>query len=278
MPQPPTIGPGELVERYEGLLLDAYGVLVDSSGPLRSGECLIAALARAAKPYFVVTNDASRLPETASRRFRRFGLDIPKERILSSGSLLKAHFEKHSLVGASARVLGPEDSQAYVRQAKGCPLPLDSDDLPEVLVVCDERGYPFLDGIDHTMTLLYRALEVDRLPHLVLANPDLLYPRGRKAWGFTAGSVALLLEAALERRVDPSLVPRFHHLGKPGPELLRAAIQTMPNARVAMVGDQISTDIASARAAGIDSVLVGEVPPGAAIRPTFQLATPADEP
>ena len=53
----------ELVERYSVLLFDAFGVLSHSVGALPGAVELIDRLNRVGKPYYVLTNDASALPE-----------------------------------------------------------------------------------------------------------------------------------------------------------------------------------------------------------------------
>jgi 4-nitrophenyl phosphatase len=92
---------------------------------------------------------------------------------------------------------------------------------------------------------------------LVLPNPDLVYPKGPGELGFTAGTMALMLEAALERRF-PGANLRFDHLGKPEPHLFRAGAARLDLAidDVVMIGDQLETDIAGANAAGCASALL----------------------
>ena len=53
-------------------------------GRSRSGD-LIARLNLAGRRYFVVTNDASKRPSTAARRFQGFGLAIDEAHVLTSG-------------------------------------------------------------------------------------------------------------------------------------------------------------------------------------------------
>ena len=76
-----------LIKQYEVLLFDAYGVLVNSSGALPGARELIRHLNHTGKPYYILTNDASRLPATASKRFEKNGLDIPPGHIITSGSM-----------------------------------------------------------------------------------------------------------------------------------------------------------------------------------------------
>ena len=76
-----------VIAGYSVLLLDAYGVLVHSSGALPGAARLMETLNRRKKPYYLLTNDASKLPATSARLFQDFGLDIAPDRIITSGSL-----------------------------------------------------------------------------------------------------------------------------------------------------------------------------------------------
>jgi ribonucleotide monophosphatase NagD (HAD superfamily) len=110
----------------------------------------------------------------------------------------------------------------------------------------------------------------------VLPNPDLIFPAGADGFGFAAGAVALMFEAALARRYPQRPELRFVRLGKPEPHLYEQAMRSLGTRNAVMVGDQLETDIAGARSAGIDSALIatgvsgmdlGSVDP--ALRPTF---------
>ena len=72
----PTITIDALLDRYDAILFDAYGVLVHGSGPLPGAAELLTRLNREDRPHSVVTNDASKLPATAASRYQRFGLPI----------------------------------------------------------------------------------------------------------------------------------------------------------------------------------------------------------
>ncbi len=104
-----TIGMEALISRYAVLLLDAYGVLVTEAGGLPGASELIHGLNRRQKPYYLLTNDASKQPVTASDRFHGYGLPVDPHRVITSGSLLAGYFEEKSLAGARCAVLGPED-------------------------------------------------------------------------------------------------------------------------------------------------------------------------
>jgi len=250
----PEISIEKLIERYAVLLLDAYGVLIHTSGALPGAAELIAELNRTEKAYFILTNDASKLPRTTAKLFRRFGLAIDAERIITSGALLKAYFSEHRLQGSACVVLGPQDSARYVEIAGGKIVsPQDGFD---VLVIGDEAGFPFLETVDTVLTALFRMLDRRQEVHLVLPNPDLIYPKADHGFGIASGSIALMLEAALQLRYPDRPDLRFMRLGKPHAAIYREALLRSGTRDMVMIGDQLETDIRGANAFGIDSVLV----------------------
>ena len=249
-----------LLERHAGILLDAYGVLVDGSGPLPGALELLGHLEARAVPYAIVTNDASRSPATYEARFAALGLRVPPERFVTSGSLLPGFFRARGLSGARTCVLGTPDSESYVREGGGVVVAVERGMTIDAVAVCDDSGTPFLHGIELAFSAIARAIDDGRRPVLVLPNPDLVYPKGGCEYGFTAGSMALLIEAALARRF-PTAGLVFERLGKPGPALFTEAARRLgiAPARLVMIGDQLETDIAGASAAGIPACLTAGV-------------------
>jgi ribonucleotide monophosphatase NagD (HAD superfamily) len=266
---------GALLDRYDGLLLDAYGVLVDAQGILPGAAALFAELARRGTPHAIVTNDASRSQATWVARLAGHGIAVRPEQIVTSGSLLPGYLRDRGLAGARVCVLGTDDSVAYVRAGGAVPIaPAPGMEL-DALAVCDDSGTPFVEGIELAFSAVVRAVHAGRVPALVLPNPDLIYPKGAGEYGFTAGTMALVIEAALARRF-PGRGLAFEHLGKPEPHLFLEGRRRLGGARVVMIGDQLETDIAGARAAGIDAALLAGVSrwdPTSGIAPTYLLAT-----
>jgi HAD superfamily hydrolase (TIGR01450 family) len=251
---PPLTSIEQLIERYDALLFDAYGVLVHVSGAMPDAPRLIKRLNRIEKPYCIVTNDASRLPNKAAARYRSYGLDVDAENIVTSGGLLPEYFAKHRLRGSRCVVLGPADSRRYVELAGGEVVPADA--VFDVLVIGDESGFPFLDTVDMALSTLFKMIDAGRPIHLVLPNPDLIYPSGVDSFGIAAGGVAMLFEAALRRRYRDRPGLEFARLGKPYPHLYEAAMARCDTRDVVMIGDQLETDIAGANGCGIDSALI----------------------
>jgi glycerol-1-phosphatase len=251
-PQPARLA--DLLDRYDGILLDAYGVLKDVRGALPGAAELIARLVAEGRPYAVVTNDASRSPATIAGVLAGIGLPVPAGRILCSGELVGPYLREAGLAGARCLVLGTADSRDFVRAGGGVIADLDAPGEVDAIVVADDSGFPFLAGVETAVSIAVRGLDAGRMPALILPNPDLVYPRGGGDLGLTAGSIALIVEAVLARRTPAP--PRFVHLGKPEPRLFELARQRLGVDRLLMVGDQLETDVAGARAAGLDAALL----------------------
>ncbi len=245
----------DVLDRYDGVLLDAFGVLVDGSGALPGAAELVAELVRRRMPFLVVTNDASRLPATVAGRLGGFGIEVAAADVLTSGQLLVPYVAERGLFGARCLVLGTADSERYVEEAGGVVCPLDADGAYDLVAVCDDDGYPFLEGLNAALSVLFRAFDRGAAIHLVSPNPDLVFPAGVGRFGFTSGAVALLLEAALARRYPERRI-EFDRLGKPHRPLFDAAAVRLGSRRLLMVGDQLETDIAGARRAGLDAALL----------------------
>ncbi len=243
-----------LIERYEAIFLDAYGVLVHGSGAIPGAARLVEELAASGRRWLVVSNDASQLPEQAARRYAALGLVVPAERFLMSGMLIAPWLQDNGLVGARCKVLGPGASRAFVGAAGAEVVDQWADDY-DILAVCDESGFAFLEVVDDTLSELIALFEAGRSVRLVLPNPDLYYPRDERRFGIAAGSIAMIIEAVLAARF-PSIRPRFDRLGKPHAPIFRSAVERVGTRRAVMVGDQLATDIRGARDFGLDTALV----------------------
>jgi len=260
----------EILQRYAVVLLDAYGVLVHSSGALPGALEFVDRLNRSRKAYYLLTNDASKLPETAAARYQGFGLALDAARIVTSGTLLKYYFARHHLVGARCVVLGPQDSFRYVEMAGGRVV--SATDRFDVVVVCDEAGFSFLETVDAVLTGLFHKIDRQEQIQLVLPNPDLIYPKADGGFGITSGSIAMVLEAAMQRRYPDRQGLQFVRLGKPETPIFQEALQRSGTRNMVMIGDQLETDIRGASAFGLDSVLItGGVSSAelSAVRPTY---------
>lgn len=248
---------GALIDRFEAIVFDSDGVLTRWPSAIPDAPEAISHLNLLRKPYYVLTNDSSALPETRAARYGKLGLEIDADRIITSGMLLRSYFEESSLSGARCVVLGTGDSAEYARQAGGQVVPLDTDSGPDfdVLVIGDQDGYPFLESADKVLSSLFRNIDRGATPFLALPNPDLVYPVG-SGFGFTSGTVAQMFESALAQRYPDRPNLKFTRLGKPHPAMFEEVIRRSGSRDIVMIGDTPATDIRGANRMGITSALV----------------------
>jgi len=251
-PQPTTID--RLLERYEALLMDAWGVLITDAGPLPGAVALVDHLVRTGHPFRILSNSASRSREESVGNLVRHGLAIAPEHVLPSIALLGPLFSEEELIGARCAVLGPAGSVEEVRRAGGVVLDPPYEEV-EVAVVCDESGYPFVPTVDSVVNAVIRQVERGSSVRLVVANPDLFYPVARDRIGLTTGTVALVIGTLLRHRLGPA-APDWILLGKPERRLFDVACEALGTRNAVMVGDQLETDVLGAHNAGLDSALV----------------------
>tara|TARA_B100000745_G_C20097361_1_gene375234 strand:- start:209 stop:1045 length:837 start_codon:yes stop_codon:yes gene_type:complete len=244
----------ELIARYPVILFDSFGVLASSTAVLPGAVELIANLNATGKTYFVLTNDASALPESRSENYAKLALNIKPEQIITSGSLLSRYFADEHLQGLRCVILGPEDSVRYVQIAGGEVVPIGADF--DAVVIGDQSGFPFLETMDQVMTDLFRKTDNGENVRLILPNPDLIYPDG-DGFGFASASIAMLLESALKLRYPERDDLHFIRLGKPHEAIFAEALRRSGTRDMVMIGDQLETDIKGANDFGLDSVLVG---------------------
>ncbi len=236
--------------RIKAFLFDMDGVLYRGPRPLPGARKLLRELDRIGIPFALVTNNSTRTPRQYVRHLASMGMHVAAERIVTSAVLTAAHLQKTLRQGSRVLVIGEPALERTVARAGFTP--------------SWERAAAVVVGLDRHLTYrkLRRATEalLDGAA-FIAANPDPLLPTPEGAIPGT-GAIVTALAYATGRR---PLV-----LGKPRPQLLREAmarIGTSPS-EAAMVGDQLTTDIAAGRAAGVFTILVQSGIP--ATRPTIQ--------
>ena len=249
----PRVTLDDLIDRYSVILFDAYGVLAGSKSVVPGAPEAIDRLNDLSKPYYVLTNDASALPETTATRYARMGLSIDVDRIITSGSLLTRHFQESGLTGSRCVVLGTDDSVSYVDAAGGDVVSYVQEF--DTLVLGDQSWPHFLETANGVLTALFNKIDEGRGVSLILPNPDLIYPDG-DGFGFASGTAAMMFESALTLRYPGRSDLRFTRLGKPHAAMFEEALRRSGTMDMVMIGDTPETDIRGANAFGIASVLV----------------------
>ena len=177
--KPPIISVDYLLESYDAIAFDSYGVLVDGIDPLPGAIELTERLSVAGKPWVLATNDASRLTAGRLEVMQGQGFGIEEDQVISAGSLLRRFFAERGLTGTRCIATGSGDAVEFVRLA-GCePVGLTIDDDESVsLAIAGITGYDWFEATREMLSLIIRRMDVGNPLHLVVPNPDVLYPDG----------------------------------------------------------------------------------------------------
>ena len=245
-----------LIECYDALFLDSFGVLVDGIDALPGAIELVERLNAGDENYFVVTNDASESIDSRVETFRTQGFEIPAERIVNSGSLLTGYYSQHGLRDSPTLVLGTPDAVEYVIAAGGRPVEFDGATEPDIVIVGHSGPYDWKSTLEHLIGLLSRRYLQQNPVRLVLPNPDFLYPDGPDVFRYGAAAFVDLLDQGLHRLHGPDEALTATRLGKPYAPIFEEAVRRAGSDNVVMIGDQLETDILGANRAGIASAVV----------------------
>jgi glycerol 3-phosphatase-2 len=256
MTRPTIIDVPSLMERYDCLFIDSYGVLIDGIDALPGAIELVQRLTAGDENYFIVTNDASRSIDSRAERFRAQGFEIPVDRIVNSGLLIAGYYSQHNLRGRPTVVLGTPDARDYVVAAGGELAELDGGTEPDVVVVAHSGPYDWKSTLEDLLTLFTRRYREGNPIRLVLPNPDFLYQSGPSAFKYGAAAFVELLERALLRLHGPDEALTADRLGKPHAPIFEEAIRRARTDNAVMIGDQLETDILGANGVGIASAIV----------------------
>jgi HAD superfamily hydrolase (TIGR01459 family) len=248
MAVPYVTGVSTLAPRYDGYILDLWGVIHDGVAPLPGAVDCLNSLVEAGKRIALLSN-APRRADDVARRIAQIG--VPEDtyhHVMSSGE-------------EAWQYLRRRDDPFYATLGRRC------------LHICSDRDLEIRDGLDLEFfdqaewadfilntgpaewddtiedyaPLLRRCLE-RRLP-MVCANPDLVVMHGAKL-ALCAGALAQFYEEQGGR-------VRWH--GKPHRSVYDRCLGLLSvgdRSRILAVGDSLRTDIPGAAAAGIDSLFV----------------------
>lgn len=245
---PLVSGISALADRHDGFVLDLWGVLHDGVAAYPGSiECL-RRLRQRGKRVAILSNAPRRAAEVA-RRCAELGI-VPAlyDVIHSSGEETWLYLKErpdafHRKLGRACYHLGPERDRGV----------LDGLDLEETTEIAKasfvlNTGAHLGENEVADFELALRPAAERGLP-MVCANPDLEVIRGGVR-EICAGMLALRYE-------ELGGTVRYH--GKPHESVYRRALPQLglgSRGRVLAVGDSLRTDIAGARRAGLESLLV----------------------
>jgi HAD superfamily hydrolase (TIGR01459 family) len=239
-----------LADRYDGFVLDLWGVIHDGVTPYPGAVATLEALRRAGKRSVLLSN-APRRSGAAQAAMRAMGIpDDLYDGILTSGEAVHLALRDRrdpwfAALGRRFVHIGPERDRNV----------FDGLDLDEVATP-EEAEFVLNTGPDdhkpgqtvEDFLPLLRRCRAASLP-MICANPDLEVIRG---------GVRVICAGALAQDYA-ALGGDVRSLGKPDPAIYPTVFDMLGIAdrrRILAVGDALRTDIAGAAAAGIDGAWV----------------------
>jgi HAD superfamily hydrolase (TIGR01450 family) len=186
-----------------------------------------------------VTNNASRTPDEIAEHLTGLGVPTAAADIVTSGQAAGALLANRLPTDAAVLIVGADALAAEVRLVGLTPVTAASEDPVAVV-----QGHSPRTGWTQ---LAEACLAIRGGAMWVACNVDRTLPTER---GLLPGNGAMVaaLQAATDR--EPTVA------GKPARPLLDTAMERAGAQRPLVVGDRLDTDIAGARAAELDSLLV----------------------
>jgi HAD superfamily hydrolase (TIGR01450 family) len=234
----------EASEPFDGLVLDAFGVLNVGDSPIPGAVARMAELRARGVGLCVLTNAASYTRAAAQAKYRRLGFDFAPEEVVSSRDIAAAHLEDLAPGTLWAAIAAPGDDLADIDAEV-------ADLLADPVLWRRAGGFLFLSSIRWTPDLQAQlvATLIETPRPVAIANPDLVAPR----------EDGLTIEPGFwgHDLQDRTGVPP-HFFGKPYPDAFTVARQRLGARTPAMVGDTLHTDVLGGRAAGMGTILVSD--------------------
>ncbi|MFZ0121206.1 MAG: HAD-IIA family hydrolase [Pseudonocardiaceae bacterium] len=227
------------LDGYDAVLLDLDGTVLRGPETVPKAPEVVNELRQAGCAVQFVTNNASRAPEEIAGHLTALGVPTAAAQVVTSGQAAVALLATRLAADSAVLVVGADALVAEVRSAGLRPVTAASE-YPVAVV----QGH----SPDTGWARLAEACLVIRGGAMwVACNIDRTLPTER---GLLPGNGAMVaaLQVATDR--EPTVA------GKPERALLDTAMDRAGAQRPLVVGDRLDTDIAGARAAGLDSLLV----------------------
>ncbi|TWB41886.1 TIGR01459 family HAD-type hydrolase [Nitrospirillum pindoramense] len=242
-------GLSHLADRYDGFILDLWGVVHDGIAPYPGvPECLKTLRARGKRVCLL--SNAPRRVDAAADRLTEMGLTPDHyDALLTSGEATHDALRDppdawHAALGPTLLHIGPDrDAGVYL----DLPGRIKVDRPEDADFVLNTGIVDFSESLTDYEPIL-AACAALKLP-MVCANPDLVVH---------VGPQLVICAGELARRYE-ELGGDVRQHGKPYPGVYARCFDLLgdiPRQRILAVGDSLRTDMAGANAAGIDGLLI----------------------
>lgn len=228
-----------LVDQYDALLVDLDGTLLLAGAVIDNAPEVLSIAKQRSVHVLIVTNNASRTPAEVAERLSERNIPTLPEQVVNSPQAAATLLAAAHSPGEPVLVLGTLALDAAI-EAVGLRAVHAADQAPVAVV----QGHdPDLDWRRLSEACLAIRAGVD----WVATNVDTTLPTDR---GLLPGNGAMVAALATATGREPRVA------GKPERPLLDAAVARVAAKRPLVVGDRLSTDIAAAAAAQMDSLMV----------------------
>ena len=228
---------------YDGYLFDLDGTIYLGDTLLPGAHRVVTTLRELGRQILFLSNNPTKDPEMYAANLTRLGLPTDPGHVVNPLVTLAAWLRREA-PGSRVFVIGSEPLRRAVVGA-GCTL-CEEPALIDVVVGSYDTSFDF-----RKLQIAFDTLWQYRRARLVTTNPDAYCPMPGGRGEPDSAAVIAAIEACTGVRCQVNL-------GKPDPVMLRTAVAVLglEPQDCLMVGDRLSTDVAMAVDAGIDSALV----------------------
>ncbi|MBR9707602.1 MAG: HAD-IIA family hydrolase [Candidatus Diapherotrites archaeon] len=224
----------------KAFFFDLHGVVYyDDENVVPGALQAIKVLQEKYEVYFI-TNDPARSRRQVQLRLTKFGLKVQRKHIITAASIAEDYIQQHYRKGTQITgMMSPHLKNNLKKQG----FKLTDDGKKAKVAISGGIAYMTNKGLNQAMTAMNHGAD------FILVNPDLIVPTS-KGPRVGSGAPAIILEKLTGKKATV--------IGKPSPIMFQLALKKagLKAKDVAMVGDNLDTDIAGANKAGLYSILV----------------------
>jgi HAD superfamily hydrolase (TIGR01459 family) len=256
----------DLMDRYDGFILDQFGVLHNGSHGLDGAPEALQKLFQCGKKLVILSNSSSS-SAACQAKLPSLGFD-PHHFVgaVTSGQEASDYIQQHYQEPTKALMFTWNASKSSLQFIELCGPQLSMTDDPQEADMIILHGVEVIRGADETkeplslgdfyqtgsMECIDPILEVcasRKLP-MICCNPDYIMVKPDGSIGHMPGKIA--------QRYKELFGGSVASFGKPHREHFEACLSKLqlPKHRVAHVGDSLHHDVAGANATGIDSIFI----------------------
>jgi NagD protein len=234
----------EKLSKIKHLALDMDGTIYLGSTLFPFTKKFLADMTEAGISYSFLTNNPSISVSDYLKKLEKLGIEATEDNMYTTSLAAIDYIKSNYPQAKRLFILGTPSMTTQFEEAGFISCADDPDDVPDVLVVAFDKTLAY----DRLCRASWWASQ--GIPY-VATNPDRVCPTDQRTVLVDCGSMCKCIEYATGRQPDVCV-------GKPDPNMLRGVFERygyQPE-EVAMVGDRIYTDTATAHNAGAFGVLV----------------------